>query len=223
MSFQVVGYDNSGEPVYQNLPDYGQPVAGSVMGSVMGHYPVNGQYGMVPYGYPGMVVGAHPQHHGHHPAHHHRAIVPPPKPEWRHGDLAHGVQQPDEGMLPMPLSGAGGTSVFTATVANITFESQVQKPYRAERMVFIVTRTGASAQSIRPQGQIFVGTDLQQGELGLLDFESLGAPTAFGFRLSFTPASPGVFLRLQTQLVGGVLTGTDTIAINTYFLGRVIH
>jgi len=211
--FAVVGYDDAGEPVYQ-------PVEGSVMGSVMGQ-----QYGMVPYGgggyggYPGMVLGAaHARHHGHH-----RAIVPPPKPEWRHGDLAHGVQQPDEGLLPMPLAGAGGTSVFTATVANITFESQVQKPYRAERMVFIVTRTGASAAALRAQGQIFVGTDLQQGELGLLDFESLGAPTAFGFRLSLTPASPGVFLRLQTQLVGGALTGTDTIAINCYFLGRVIH
>jgi hypothetical protein len=32
-----------------------------------------------------------------------------------------------------------------------------------------------------------------------------------------------VFLRLQRQLVGGALTGTDTILINTYFLGRVIH
>jgi hypothetical protein len=169
------------------------------------------------------VLGAaHHGHHGHH-AQHHRMIMPPPKPEWRSGDLAHGVQQPDEGLLPMPLSGAGGTNVFTATVPNITFESQVQKPYRAERMVFIVTRTGASAASIRAQGQIFVGTDLQQGELGLLDFESLGAPTAFGFRLSLTPASPGVFLRLQTQLVGGALAGTDTIAINCYFLGRVIH
>lgn len=213
MAFQVVGYDDAGEPVYQ-------PVEGSVMGSVMGQ-----QYGMVPYG-GGYGVYGDDEVVGrarHHRGHHHRAIVPPPKPQWRQGDLAHGVQQPDEGLLPMPLSGAGGTSVFTATVANITFESQVQKPYRAERMVFIVTRTGASAAALRAQGQIFVGTDLQQGELGLLDFESLGAPTAFGFRLSLTPASPGVFLRLQTQLVGGALTGTDTIAINCYFLGRVIH
>lgn len=222
MSFQVVGYDDAGEPIYQ-------PVSGSVMGSVMG------QYGMVPYGggygvyghgeseeeVVGRAIAKHRARHGH-PAHH-RAIVPPPKPQWRQGDLAHGVQQPDEGLLPMPLNGAGGTNVFTATVGNITFESQVQKPYRAERMVFIVTRTGASAASLRAQGQIFVGTDLQQGELGLLDFESLGAPTAFGFRLSLTPASPGVFLRLQTQLVGGALAGTDTIAINCYFLGRVIH
>jgi hypothetical protein len=222
MAFQVVGYDDAGEPVYKNVE------GGSVMGSVMG------QYGMVPYGggygvyggeseeeVVGRAIAKHRARHGH-PAHH-RAIVPPAKPEWRSGDLAHGVQQPDEGLLPMPLSGAGGTNVFTATVPNITFESQVQKPYRAERMVFIVTRTGASAAALRAQGQIFVGTDLQQGELGLLDFESLGAPTAFGFRLSLTPASPGVFLRLQTQLVGGALTGTDTIAINCYFLGRVIH
>jgi hypothetical protein len=209
MGFAVVGYDDAGEPVYK------QTTEGSVMGgSVMG------QYGMVPYG---GVYGEVGRHHGHGHHGHHRAIVPPPKPDWRQGDLAHGVQQPDEGLLPMPLAGAGGTSVFTATVANITFESQVQKPYRAERMVFIVTRTGASAAALRAQGQIFVGTDLQQGELGLLDFESLGAPTAFGFRLSLTPASPGVFLRLQTQLVGGALTGTDTIAINCYFLGRVIH
>lgn len=222
MAFQVVGYDDAGEPVYQ-------PVEGSVMGSVMGQ-----QYGMVPYGgggygvygedseeeVVGRAIAKHRAKHGHRPA---RAIVPPAKPAWRQGDLAHGVQQPDEGMLPMPLTGAGGTSVFTATVPNITFESQVQKPYRGERLVFIVTRTGASAAALRAQGQIFVGTDLQQGELGLLDFESLGAPTAFGFRLSLTPASPGVFLRLQTQLVGGALTGTDTIAINCYFLGRVIH
>jgi hypothetical protein len=222
MQYQVVGYDDAGEPVYQ-------PVQGSVMGnSVMGRQfgVVGQQYGMVPYGYPpyGVVGAAAPAHHGHHGHHgHHRAIVPPPKPEWRQGDLAHGVQQPDEGMLVMPLKGDAGTNVFSATVPNITFESQVQKPYRSERLIFIVTRTGASAANLRAQGQIFVGTDLQQGELGLIDFESLGAPTAFGTRLTLTPASPGVFLRLQCQLVNGVLTGTDTIAITTYFLGRVIH
>lgn len=197
--FQVVGYDDAGEPVYQ-------PVSGSVMGSVMGP----------PFG----VVGR--AHHGHH-GHHGSMIKVPPKADWRQGQLAHGVEMADEGMLPMPLSGAGGTATFTATVGNITFQGQMQKPYRAERLIFIVTRIGATAANLRVQGQIFVGTDLQQGELGLIDFESLGATTAFGTRLSCTPATPGVFLRLQTQLVGGALTGTDTILINTYFLGRVIH
>src|SRR5260221_12635820 len=114
----------------------------------------------------------------------------PPKPEWRGADLAHGVQQPDEGMLPMPLAGSGGTNTFTPTEPVITFQGQMQKPYRAERMIFIVTRLGDSAAGVRVQGQIFVGTDLQQGDLGLIDFESLGAPTAFGTRLTLTPPSP---------------------------------
>ncbi len=196
MGFSIVGYDDAGEPVYKQTAD------GSVMGSVMGH-----QFG---------VVGAHH-------AHHKRMIHVPPKPEWRGADLAHGVQQPDEGMLPMPLAGAGGTNVFSPTVPVITFQGQMQKPYRAERMIFIVTRIGLSAADVRVQGQIFVGTDLQQGELGLIDFESLGAPTAFGTRLTLTPASPGVFLRLQCQLVGGALTTDGQILVNTYFLGRVIH
>jgi hypothetical protein len=204
MPFQVVGYDDAGEPVYQ-------PVSGSVMGSVMGHEPFG-------------IVGRaqHHGHHGHHASHGSMIKVPPAAP-WRGGQLAHGVEMADEGMLPMPLSGSGGTNTFSATVSNITFQGQMQKPYRGERLIFIVTRIGASAANLRVQGQIFVGTDLQQGELGLIDFESLGATTAFGTRLTLTPATPGVFLRLQGQLVGGALTGTDTILINTYFLGRVIH
>lgn len=212
MSFQVIGYDEAGEPVYQET-------AGSVMGTVMGEdgeeYYVNGD---------GEVVGRAGRRGGlarrHAPA---RMIRPPAKPQWRGGSLAQGVIQPDEGMLPMPLAGSGGTNTFTATVSTITFQGQMQKPYRAERLIFIVTRVGTSAANLRVQGQIFVGTDLQQGELGLIDFESLGATTAFGTRLTLTPATPGVFLRLQTQLVGGALTGTDTILINCYFLGRVIH
>lgn len=195
--FQVVGYDDSGEPIYQ-------PVHGSVMGdSVMG-------------------VGAAPAHHlaRHAP---HRSMALPPKPQWRHGELAHGVNTPDTGMFPLPLTGTGGTNTFTATISSITFQGSLQKPYRSERLIFIVTRVGTSATNLRVQGQIFVGTDLQQGELGLLDLESLGAVTAFGTRLTLSPANPGVFVRLQTQLVGGALTGTDTILINTYFLGQIIH
>lgn len=200
--YEVVGYDEAGEPVYRQ-------VHGAVMGSVMGD--VDGD--VDGFG----VVGARRAR----PAR--RAIALPPKPGWRANELATGVVQPDEGVLPMPLSGTSGTNTFTATLSAITFQGSMQKPYRAERMIFIVTRIGASAANLRVQGQIFVGTDLQQGELGLIDLESLGAPTAFGTRLTCTPANPGVFVRIQTQLVGGALTGTDTILVNTYFLGRVIH
>lgn len=199
--FAVVGYDDGGEPVYQ-------PVSGSVMGSVMGEE----------------VGRRHIQRHHAAPHQAGGAMVQlAPKPQWRHGELAHGVQAPDTGMFPLPLSGTGGTNTFTATVSSITFQGSLQKPYRSERLIFVVTRIGASATNLRVQGQIFVGTDLQQGELGLLDLETLGAVTAFGTRLTLSPANPGVFVRLQTQLVGGALTGTDTILVNAYFLGQVIH
>lgn len=197
--FAVVGYDDGGEPVYQ-------PVQGSVLGSVLGEDEVGRR---------------HIQRHGAAP--HGASIRLAPKPQWRHGELANGVQAPDTGMFPLPLSGTAGTNTFTATVSAITFQGSLQKPYRSERLIFIVTRIGASATNLRVQGQIFVGTDLQQGELGLLDLESLGAVTAFGTRLTLSPANPGVFVRLQTQLVGGALTGTDTILVNTYFLGQIIH
>jgi hypothetical protein len=197
MEFQVVGYDDGGEPVYK-------PV-GSVMGdSVLGAAP-----------------HALARHHGHHHGGRHMQL--PQKPDWRHGELAHGVNTPDTGMFPLPMGGTGGTNTFTDTISSITFQGSLQKPYRAERLIFIVTRIGTTATNLRVQGQIFVGTDLQQGELGLLDLESLGAVTAFGTRLTLSPANPGVFVRLQCQLVGGALTGTDTILVNTYFLGQVIH
>lgn len=212
MHYQVVGYDDAGEPVYQ-------PVQGAIMGygptGVVGSIMGDEDSEIVGYDEVGRAVRrrkARP-----------RAMALPPKPDWRHGEVAHGVNAPDTGMFPLPLSGEGGTNTFSATVTGITFKGSLQKPYRGERLIFIVTRIGASATNIRVQGQIFVGTDLQQGELGLLDLESLGAVTAFGTRLTLSPANPGVFIRIQTQMVGGLLTGTDTILVNTYFLGQVIH
>jgi hypothetical protein len=223
MDYQVVGYDDAGQPVYQ-------PVQGAIMGygptgvvgqSIMGEEEVEV---IVGYDEVGRAVRRRVRRPRARalaaPAH----VMPlPPTADWRGHEVAHGVNAPDTGMFPLPLSGEGGTNTFSATVTGITFKGSLQKPYRGERLIFIVTRIGASATNIRVQGQIFVGTDLQQGELGLLDLESLGAVTAFGTRLTLSPANPGVFIRLQTQLVGGLLTGTDTILVNTYFLGQVIH
>jgi hypothetical protein len=143
------------------------------------------------------------------------------KPDWRARQMAPGVIAPDQGLLPLPLTGSGGTNTFTATLASITFQGQLQKPFRGERLLVTTVRTGASAVG-RLVSQLFVGTDLQQLDVQGFDAEQVGAITGFGIRLTMKPAQPGVFIRLITTL-NVVLTGTDTIATTITVLGRNIH
>ncbi len=152
----------------------------------------------------------------------HRMQRLPPRPDWRN-QLAPGVIQPDEGLVPMALTGQSGSppGQFSATISQITFQGQLQKPFRAERLLVSVVRTGASAVG-RLLTQLFVGTDLQQAEITGWDAELIGQANAFGTRLTCKAAEPGVFLRCVINL-SNLLTGTDTILANFTFMGRIIH
>jgi hypothetical protein len=151
-----------------------------------------------------------------------RNVPLPPRPDWRN-QLAPGVIQPDEGLVPMALTGQSGSppGQFSATISQITFQGQLQKPFRAERLLVSVVRTGASAVG-RLLTQLFVGTDLQQAEITGWDAELIGQANAFGTRLTCKAAEPGVFLRCVINL-SNLLTGTDTILANFTFMGRIIH
>lgn len=143
------------------------------------------------------------------------------RPGWRDTTLAPGVIAPDQGLLPLPLNGAGGTNTFTAAIQTITFQGQLQKPFRGERLLVSVVRTGTSAVG-RLIAQLFVGTDLQQLDVGGFDAEQVGNPQAFGVRLTMKPSQPGVFTRLVVTL-NAPLAGTDTIATTVTVLGRLVH
>jgi hypothetical protein len=142
------------------------------------------------------------------------------KPSWRQTTLAPGVIAPDQGMLPLTLSGVGG-NVFAAATPTITFQGQLQKPFRGERLLVSTVRTGVSAVG-RLISQLFVGTDLQQLDVPGFDAEQVGTPNAFGVRLTMKPAQPGVFIRLVTTL-NAALAGTDTISTTVTLLGRLVH
>lgn len=143
------------------------------------------------------------------------------KPAWRSGQVAPGVQAPQEGMVPLPLIGQPGPT-FLAAVPAITFVGQVQEPYRPERLLVSVVRTGASAAAPRVLGQLFVGTKLQQAQIASFDIELIGTANAFGVRLSCQQVEPGVFVNLQCTLTAA-LAGADSILVNAMFLGRVIQ
>lgn len=182
-------------PQYMEVVGDDEELVGDVMGDVMGVVTTGA-------GAPGVAVRMH-------------------KPDWRNRQMAPGVIAPDQGLLPLPLTGSGGTNTFTSSISTITFQGQLQKPFRGERLLVTTTRTGTSAVG-RLISQLFVGTDLQQLDVGGFDAEQVGAVQGFGVRLTMKPAQPGVFIRLITTL-SSALTGTDTIFTSITVLGRNIH
>lgn len=178
-------------------------VAGDVMGDVMG-YQTSTVVGYDDEGYP-IVSG---------PRKRKIAIT---KPGWRNSTLAPGVIAPDQGLLTLPM----GSFTFIAAAQLFTFQGQVQKPFRGERLLVTTVRTGTTAVG-RIMGQIFVGSDLAALDVPPVDIEQLGSPSAFGVRMAMKPAQPGVFIRIVCAL-STVLTTTDNIFCTVQLLGRNIH
>jgi hypothetical protein len=204
--FDVVGdYDLSGDDLQGDVMGDDFQTSGDVMGDeVVGIVKRNKRTGR-------NVIQRVPQG---------RAIRIPPKPQWRN-QLAPGVIQPDEGMVPLPLKADTNGGIFTAAFTNMVFQGQLQKPYRPERLLVSVVRTGASAVG-RLMGQIFVGTDLQQAEIDPFDLELVGQAASFGTRLTCLAAEPGVLVRLQVIIMPAP-TGSDTVFATMMWLGRIIH
>ncbi len=157
-------------------------------------------------------------------AHHRgRMMRIPNKPNWR-DQLAPGVIQPDEGMVPLPMTAQAGSpaGTFISTLSQITWQGQLQKPFRAERLLVSVVRTGTDATG-RLLTQLFVGTDLQGAEIAGWDAELIGQAGAFGTRLTTKAAEPGVQIRLIVTLSSAMTLTTSSIFATFLFLGRVIH
>lgn len=198
-----------------------EELEGAVMGysGPMGDYEGSAIVGFDEYGEP--IVGAR-RRRRRRVRRHRRSRTPVivRRPGWRAGQLAPGVIAPDQGLLPLPLTGQP-SNTFTSVLNNITFEGQIQKPFRGERLLVSVVRTGTTAVG-RLISQLFVGTDLQQLDVPGFDAEQVGDPAAFGVRLTMKPAQPGVFIRLVTTL-SAALTSPDTIYATVTLLGRNVH
>lgn len=174
-------------------------------------------------------VGAPPRTHGGSSAHS-RAISrhspgggapghPGQRLDWQHSK--HGNHVPDEKLHPMPLNPDTNNGVFTAAVTLITYVARPQKPFRGERLLTIVTRSGASAAAAIPISEgIFVGVDLQQVQAGNIPIE-FWVVNAFGVRLYMVDANPGIEVRMPVVLTSA-LAGADTLTALIMILGRAL-
>ena len=192
---------------------------------VIGYAPGTGIYGyvagadvappMLPV-HPHMALPVHPAPH---PAVH--------SPPWR-PMMAPGSPPLGEGHVPMPLNPEtfngtwGGVSVTGAAPAGttITFSARPQKPFKTARL--LVNPSGPNVVGARVIGQVFVGTDLQQGELGNIDLQTIGAGGSFDTWVSLKQAEPGVWIRLQVTLTAFPV-GTDFIVVTCSSLGHYLH
>lgn len=192
-------------------------------------YPGTGIYGVDPAtGMPVSQQGALPISPPPHPS-----VVSPP---WR-PMMAPGSPPLGEGHVPMPLNpeefalSSGGGAVWGAPAGGggappgtiITFSARPQKPFKTSRL--IVRKSGPNAVGAAVVGQTFVGTDLQQGELGFVDIETIGAGGSFDTWVSMKQAEPGVWMRIQATLTAFPLstTGTDFVVVTISALGHYLH
>jgi len=220
-----MAYEVIGAGVYDDDDDDDDDVEGDVLGDVLGGYA--GPMGdddddeetdvVVGYTDDGVPIVGRKRRRRRRRRARKRHLVRVTKPRWRRSQLAPGVIAPDQGMLSLPL----GFFTFTAAAQAHTFVGQTQKPFRGERLLVSTVRDGTTATGII-LGQLFVGTDMQQLDVQSFDLEQIGAPGAFGVRLSMKPAQPGVIISIPTTL-SVVLTSTDTIQCSVQLLGRNLH
>lgn len=149
--------------------------------------------------------------------------------------MAPGSPPLGEGHVPMPLTAETFGGQWTATGGIgappgtlITFSARPQKPFKLTRILArttVVSNTNGTAVGT-PTGQLFVGTDLQQGELGFIDLATIGAGGSFDTWVSCKQAEPGVLIRLQTGLTvypSDTTTHTDTVLVTITVLGHFLH
>jgi hypothetical protein len=144
------------------------------------------------------------------------------RPDWRGRELAPGVNEPGEGVVPLTMLGAPG-NVYGASFngSQITWSGQLQKPFQSRRLLFTTARSGPTAIGL-VTGQIFVGVDLNQAAIQPVDLEALGAPTAFDTGLSLMQAPPGVIVQIISSIQPSP-TGSDSVTASASFLGHIIH
>jgi hypothetical protein len=150
------------------------------------------------------------------------AIVSPP---WR-GMVAPGTPPVGEGHEPLPLTpetfnGTWGGAAGAPAGTVILFSARPQHPFKPTRWLVRGTKSGATAIG-NMIGQIFVGTDLQQGELGFIDLETIGAGGAFDTWVSSKQSEPGVWIRVQATLTA-FPTPPDFETYTISSLGHYFH
>jgi len=104
-----------------------------------------------------------------------------------------GVPMPGARLQPLGM----GASAFTAASGTVlALTARPQRPFKGQRLVVDITRTGASATGLITITRLDIGTANQLVSSGALSAAAFAA-TAFDVNLQLDPATPGIDITVQ--------------------------
>jgi hypothetical protein len=127
--------------------------------------------------------------------------------------------QPAIGVRLQPL-GFGATA-FTLTSGTIlALTARPQRPFRGQRLIVDVARTGTTATGLVTLTRVDVGTQNQLVSSGALSVTAFAA-TAFDANIQIDPATPGIDMTLQFAITAAPTT-TDRVDISATIFGTTV-
>ena len=128
-----------------------------------------------------------------------------------------GVPMPGVRLQPLGL----GATAFTAASGTIlALTAQPQRPFKGQRLVVDITRTGASATGLVTITRLDVGTANQLVASSALSAAAF-APTAFDVNLQLDPATPGITITVQFA-ISAAPVAADRVDIGATILGTSV-
>lgn len=126
-----------------------------------------------------------------------------------------GVPMPGARLQPL---GLGATAFTASSGVTLSLSALPQRPFKGQRLILDVTRTGTTATGLVTVQQFLVGTNNQLVGAGALSANAFAA-TAFDANIAIDPATPGISIQvlLATTVapsssdridVGGTIFGT---------------
>jgi hypothetical protein len=128
-----------------------------------------------------------------------------------------GVPMPGARLQPL---GLGATAFTVASGAVLSLVARPQRPFKGQRLVVDITRTGASATGLVTITRLDIGTANQLVSSGALSAAAFAA-TAFDVNLQLDPATPGIDITVQFA-VSVSPAGADRIDLSGTIFGTTV-
>lgn len=126
---------------------------------------------------------------------------------------------PNSGLRLQAL-GLGATAFTLTSGTLLALSASPQRPFKGQRLVLDITRTGATSTGLVTVSRLDVGTDNQLVGSGSISAGAFAA-TAFDVNLMLAPATPGIIITVQLN-ISAAPTTTDRVDIGATIFGTAI-